>query len=222
MTIGVIVPNDYFAPWDFVHSIFKLPPKYFFKDYRGALVDKNRNYIWEEMRIENKESLHDLLFIDSDIVFEPEDVATIENDLKTYDIVTGVYIVKAWDWKPAIFKKTTFCKEDVFNVKDALTNEPIKAPRGDYDFVALEEGIFEVEACGAGFLGISHRVINSPSISLEPFNFIREDNVFHGEDVSFCQRAREAGFKIYCDSSIKLGHLKTQIIKVGDKEPDIY
>ena len=28
-----------------------------------------------------------------------------------------------------------------------------------------------------------------------------------GEDLSFCMRARDAGVQIYCDSSIKLGHV---------------
>ncbi len=200
LTIATIVPNDYFAPWAFVRSILKLPPKYAFKEYQGCLVDKNRNYIWEEMKLDNKENPSDLLFIDSDIIFEPEDVATIENDLKTYDIITGLYIVKAWDWSAAIFEKIN----------------------GNYEFTKGKEGIFEVEACGGGFMGISRSIINSLNMPKEPFSFIREGNIVHGEDVSFCQRVREAGFKIYCDSSIKVGHMKTQIIRPGDKEPDIY
>lgn len=201
MTIATIAPNGYQAPWEFVSSIFKLPPKYRFKQYQGSLVAKNRNYIWEMMKIDNKDNPSDLLFIDSDIVFEPEDVATIERQLEKYDIVTGLYIVKAWDWSPAIFKRQT---------------------GEDYGFTPIQEGLFEVDACGAGFLGISKRVIEHPLMQDEPFNFIREGNVVHGEDVSFCQRAREAGFKILCDPSVKVGHIKSQVIRVGDKEDNLY
>jgi hypothetical protein len=200
LTIATIVPNDYFAPWNFVRSVFRLPPKYLFKEAAGPLCSKNRNYIWEEMKLDNKDNPADLLFIDSDIVFEPEDVATIESDLRIYDVVTGLYILKGWDWSPGIFKKEN----------------------GVYAFTPAQEGIFEVEACGGAFLGISKRVIAHPLMAHEPFEYIREGNVVHGEDVSFCQRAREAGFKIFCDSSIKVGHMKTQIIRVNDKEPDIY
>jgi len=200
LTIATIVPNDYFAPWCFVESILKLPPRYFFKEHQGCLVDKNRNYIWQEMKLDNKEQKSDLLFVDSDIAFEPEDVATMENNLENYDIVTGMYIIKAWDWSLGIFEKVN----------------------GNYEFAKGGKGIFEVEACGGGFLGISERVINSTKLINEPFSFIREEDVTHGEDVSFCQRAKEAGFKIYCDSSIKVGHSKTEVIRVGDKQKDIY
>ena len=200
LTIATIVPNDYFAPWDFVRSILKLPPKYFFKEHQGCLVSKNRNYIWEMVKLDNKENPGDLLFIDSDIVFEPEDVATMEENLKTYDIVTGLYIIKSWDWSAGIFKKID----------------------GKYDFVKPQEGIFKVEACGNAFMGISRRVINHPAMAHEPFEFIREGNVVHGEDVSFCQRARETGFKVWCNSAVKVGHMKSQIIRPGDKEPDTY
>ena len=201
MKIATIVPNDYFAPWGFVKSCFKLSGQYFpIKEHQGCLVDKNRNYIWHEMKIENKDAPCDLLFIDSDIVFEPEDVATMEENLKYYDIVTGEYIIKAWDWELGIFEKIN----------------------GSYEFAKGKEGIFEVEACGGAFLGISHRVINSDKMVKEPFSFMREGDVTHGEDVSFCQRAKEAGFKIFCDSSIKVGHIKQDVIRPGDKQPDTY
>lgn len=200
LCIATIVPNNYFAPWDFVHSVLKLPPKYLFKDHQGCLVDKNRNYIWHEMKLDNKENPSDLLFIDSDIVFEPEDVATMERDLENYDIVTGQYVIKAWDWSLGIFEKVN----------------------GNYEFSKGKEGIFEIEACGGGFLGISKRVIASEKLEKEPFRFIREGDVTHGEDVSFCERAKEAGFKIFCDSSIKVGHMKTEVVRVGDEQKDIY
>jgi hypothetical protein len=199
LTIAVIVPNDYFAPWGFVQSILKLPPKYYFKSYQGCVVDINRNYIWHEMLLE-KDKKSDLLWVDSDIVFEPEDVATIENDLEKYDLVTGLYMLKSWDWKPAIFKKVG----------------------NDYEFTEMQEGIFEIEGCGNAFLGISKRVIADERLDKKPFSKITEEDITHGEDISFIQRARALGYKLYCDSSIRVGHLKTETIRIGDKQPDIY
>ena len=34
-----------------------------------------------------------------------------------------------------------------------------------------------------------------------------------GEDVSFCLDAKEAGFEIWCDPRIRVGHEKTRIIQ---------
>jgi hypothetical protein len=33
-----------------------------------------------------------------------------------------------------------------------------------------------------------------------------------GEDVSFCLDAKEAGFEIWCDPKIRVGHEKTRIL----------
>ena len=32
-----------------------------------------------------------------------------------------------------------------------------------------------------------------------------------GEDMTFCFRARQAGFKLYCDSRVKIGHIGQKI-----------
>jgi hypothetical protein len=200
LTIATIVGNSYFVPWGFVQSLLKLPPKYLYKSSQGAFVHLNRNYIWEEMKAENKETKADLLFIDCDIMFEPMDVSQIESDLEKYDIVTGLYVIKGWEYKPMIYRKEG----------------------EEYVHTDIKDGIFEVDGCGSGFLAISHRVINHPALAVEPFNLIQCSNGMYSEDLSFCLRAQQAGFKIHCDSSIKLGHIKTQVLNVGDKEPDIY
>lgn len=183
MIIATVVPNDYFAPWDYVYSIFKLPPKYRFRTVQSCYVDYNRNFIFREIKEEDE----DLLFIDSDIAFEPEDVFTIENNLRNCDIVTGLY--RLLNGNLAIFKRIN----------------------GDYEYTESQTGIFEIGACGAGFLGISKKVIKK--MPLNPFSPFQEGNITHGDDVSFCHRAKMQGFKIWCDSSIKVGHIKTKILK---------
>lgn len=68
----------------------------------------------------------------------------------------------------------------------------------------VEQSFFEIKACGAGFLGISKEMVEK-----------LPDNAFDvlphtdgGEDVSFCERVRELGGKIYCDKDINVGHLR--------------
>jgi len=182
MKIATIVPNDYFAPWDYVRSVFSLKGKYEFLTLQSCSLAYNRNGIWQRMKGNG-----DLLFIDSDMVFTPEDVAKIEKHLETYDIIGGLY--------------------QLTNGELAILD---RVP-GDYEFIKPKDGIFEVGACGTGFMGISQRVIDK--LGDEPFNSVIEGNITHGDDVSFCHRAREAGFKVFVDSDIRVGHIKTHILR---------
>jgi hypothetical protein len=41
------------------------------------------------------------------------------------------------------------------------------------------------------------------------FDFAVKDNSYVGEDYLFCDRAREAGYQVWVDPTIKLGHMGT-------------
>lgn len=178
MKIATIYPNNYFFPDKTVQSFLKVAPYYSIIQVQSHSVPDNRNRIWEKRD-------DDLLFIDADMTFELEDVRKIEEHLKTYDIITGLYLLP--NESPAILKRG----------------------EKDYEFINPQKGIFEIDACGAGFLGISKRVSLPPN----PFSNIWEGALIHGEDVSFCHRAKEAGIKIWCDSDIKLGHVRIRVYK---------
>lgn len=125
----------------------------------------------------------DLLMIDSDMTFTLDDVKKMEEHLKEKDIVTGLYRMGIGGTPWAIFKE----------------DKPVEP----------EEKMFEIDACGAGFMGISCRVLLD-----EPFTrvFNKRTGMWRGEDMSFCQTAKEKGYKIWADPSILLGHIKTKII----------
>jgi len=36
--------------------------------------------------------------------------------------------------------------------------------------------------------------------------------VFHGEDISFCHRLAGKGYKLWADSEIKLGHIRSKVV----------
>ena len=182
MIIATVVPNDYFAPWDFVSSFLNISKDYPIKTVQSCSIAHNRNLIFQETK-------GDLLFIDSDTIFTPEDVAIIERDLKTYDIVGGAVVLANGELN--IYKRI----------------------EGDYEYMPMQRGIFEVGAIGTGFIGISEKVISEMH---EPFFPLTEGKITHGADISFCHRAREKGFKIYCDSEIKVGHIKTRILTHED------
>lgn len=171
-------------PWEAVKCWLKLP-KYTVIWTEGPDLDFNRNMIWQKFF--PFKSDHHLLMIDSDIIFTPQDVAKIQQHLDSgLDVVTGIYPIGTPPYPPCIFERI----------------------KGDYKLTGVKEGLNEIDACGGGFMGINKNVI-MPS---NPFDNIREGEIFHGEDISFCHRLREKGYKLWADSSIKLGHIRTQTI----------
>lgn len=181
MIIATIVPNNYFAPWDFVKSILSLPPKYSYFSVESPSLPDNRNRVWNYAKKHND----DLLLIDSDIVFKPEDVQKIEEYLTLLDAVTGVYCLGRPPYKAAIFDRT----------------------ENDYELINPREGLTEIGACGAGFLGISKRTFDK--MPDNPFSNVWEGDTQHGEDVSFCYNLMKNGFKLWCDSTINVGQIRT-------------
>lgn len=189
-TIATVVPNDYFAPWDYVRSIFSLPSGYKFKTAQSCSIHSNRKAVWEMAQAESGK----LLFIDSDTAFEPNDVKQIEEDLEKYDVVTGVCMLM--NGKPAILKRV----------------------EGDYKYLStsdLPNETFEIGACGGGFWGFSERIIKE--MPADAFFEFKEGDVTHCGDIAFCHRARLAGFKIHCNPNVRVGHIKTKIIRFGEE-----
>lgn len=189
MLIATIVPNNYSMPFDCVKCWLQLPPKYSYYAVEGPSLPDNRNKVFEYARKLNDH----LMFIDSDIIFRPDDVQKIEALLNSgFDAVTGVYVLGRPPYKPVIFKRT----------------------HRDFALIEPEIGIHQIGACGAGFLGINNRVIKH--MPQNPFSNVWEGDTQHGEDVSFCFQLIEKGFKLYCDSSIKVGQLRV-VHKYYDK-----
>lgn len=136
-----------------------------------------------------------VLWLDSDMVFEPD---TLKRLLKDYeekkgDIITGVYYRRVPPFTPVLY--------DEFNVTDeAVTWKETRDVKDDF---------FEVEGCGFGcVLMPTEALFDVYEKYGQPFDPISGS----GEDLSFCWRARQLGYKIVCDPSIQPGHVGHQII----------
>ena len=78
------------------------------------------------------------------------------------------------------------------------------------------KGLFTVDYTGFGWVLIKKGVFEN----LEYPWFAPKMQVFEsgdvqdmcGEDVSFCLDAKEAGYEIWCDPKIRVGHEKTRVI----------
>lgn len=159
----------------------------------GSLVYTSRNNL---AALAIKNGVDYILWLDSDMMFPPE---TLEVMLKTIKeqkedvILTGVYCRRVAPYAPTIFKTL-----DIVNEVSTWTG---------YDDYPNE--LFEVEGCGFGcVLAPTSVFVDVQSKFGHMFSPIGEV----GEDLSFCWRARQAGWKILCDPSIELGHVGHHII----------
>lgn len=140
-----------------------------------------------------KSEFSHMMWIDADIEFAPEDVATIWN--LEADIGVGVYAMKKKD------KQWFAAWKDGALVKDL----------DQYD------GPIEVDYAGTGFMLIKRQVIETLAKTAESYEgpngmvpALYMTPIWNGglesEDYFFCRKAREAGFKVMMDPRVRLGH----------------
>jgi GT2 family glycosyltransferase len=79
-----------------------------------------------------------------------------------------------------------------------------KCLAGTYYNKELPKTLFECDAIGTGCLLIKADVFKKIS---KPWFFYGAEDRMIGEDIYFCEKAKEAGFKIWCDPNLEVGHL---------------
>lgn len=187
--IGLITPDRYFAPWEFVKSILALPKEYLIVVKQGARLDENRNAILHDVR--NQDAL---LMIDTDMVFTKEDVEKILRHIdEGKDYVSGVF--------RAGHQPHPVC---VYSGYDEVAKKHIPA------MVEGRTEPFKIHASGLAFVAISGRLMRE----LPPFAFNRDykKNVLLGGDLAFGKLVRELGFELWCDPTIKIGHVISSVV----------
>ena len=137
-----------------------------------------------------------LLFLDSDMQFEPDLFQRLTQRMEEgCDIITGLCFTRAEPIVPAIFK---------FDDDGKLVNM-LDYPR---------DSLIEVDACGMAACMIKTDVLKSVKEEFgAPFN-----PAALSEDIAFCIRAKAQGAKIWCDTSVKLGHVGTMVYDEAEFE----
>jgi hypothetical protein len=137
-----------------------------------------------------------VLFIDDDMAYKPDAMwRLVEHDK---DIVSGLYLGRAYPHQPMIFSD---------------------ADETGAAFFAYLEGkprLIEIKAAGLGFLLVKtdvFKALEKPWVRLGEL-----DSEQWCDDIGFFKRVREAGFKIYADLSVMVGHIGTCIIWPNYKE----
>lgn len=135
-----------------------------------------------------------IMWFDSDMVFRPdtlERMMDVMDKNPDIDILSGLYVRRGAPFTPVIFSKLEVNEhgeldwDDVVNIPD----EP-----------------FEVAGCGFGCVLMKTDCLYEIA-SKENGGMWFTPIAGAGEDCAFCIRARESGYKIWCDPRIDLGHM---------------
>ena len=156
---------------------------------RGYTVAENRNYCVVQAQRNGSDYL---LFIDDDMTFLPN---TLEEMLTHKKEVVGVNSYSRC--LPLSSTVGLMDKEGKYMHPDKHMEWEMKIP----------EKLFKAYFVGAGILLIDMKVFDK--IKKPYFEFVmgEDGNIIHGEDGSFCDKAKKAGVDIWCDPQIEVFHL---------------
>lgn len=159
----------------------------------GALIYTSR----DSMAIQAIQGEYDyVLWLDSDMKIPPDAFVRMMKTMqerKDIEILSGLYFRRVPPYSPVLFDKLEMNGEEC-----------------DYtEFKSIPEGIFECGAVGLGCCLMKTDVFfDVQSRFRQMFSPIGRN----GEDVAFCWRARQCGYKVWCDPSIVCGHVAYSVV----------
>ena len=135
-----------------------------------------------------------VLWLDSDMVFKP----SILDDLmfSGKDFVTGIYHARRKGYASCIFK--TINLDEGIERFDEYPNET-----------------FQIQGCGFGCVLVTAEMLSSVCLH---FGTCFTPLPSLGEDIAFCKRAQDLGYKLWCEPSVVCGHIGHITIYPEDHE----
>jgi len=183
---------------------------------KSSLVTQGRNLCVSSF-LNKKEYTH-MLFIDSDISFDPSSVVKLLKCDK--DVVSIPYPMKTINWNKVHGRIQNDKNISMNDLSKSGFTYPIKVE--DQQNINVSKGIMEVTHAPTGFMLIKkeailkmvekypHLKIKQPTImngeakdTENLWNFFdtwfdQKTNKYYGEDFAFCQKFRDIGGKCYC------------------------
>lgn len=158
----------------------------------GALVYTSRNDL--ATRAMQNEADY-VMWFDSDMVFKPDTMVKMLKTMqeKNIDILTGLYFRRVPPYSPVLF--------DQLDIEGDICRWS--------EFKDIPDKIFEVGGCGFGCVLMKTDVFFDV---MGKFGQMFAPIANNGEDIAFCWRARQCGYKVYCDPSIICGHVGYSVV----------
>ena len=154
----------------------------------GSLVSESREHL--AARALNSGADY-VLWFDSDMIFQPDTMIKLLEHKDEGGIISGVYFRRSPPYTPVVFAKC--------NIRE----------RSWADLEEMPTELVEVEGVGFGCVLVSTDVLMS--IAAKEWRWFEPLKGF-GEDLSFCWRARECGYKIILNPSVKCGHVGNIVV----------
>jgi hypothetical protein len=162
-----------------IAMMYNTPVKLHWNLFQSPYIHDSRNRIVEAAK---EEKATHLMFIDNDMEFPADGIMQLLSHDK--DIVAGAYSMKVKELNGTI----KILKDGKYGTIDS----PPKV-------------LFMCDAAPTGFMLINMRVFEN--MEFPYFYTCYHDGELMGEDVYFCKKAKESGAELWCDGSIKLGHV---------------
>ena len=192
----IAVPCMDMAPVDFMCSLINLRKT---EDTRYAV--KQNSLIYDSRNTFASKAItggYDrIMWFDSDMVFAPDTLERLSKDMdEGRDFVCGICFKRHYPTAPVVYKHLTYQTGTEIRAKaEAYTDYP-------------QNSIFEVEAAGFGCVlmkvDLLRRIWDTFGPPFDPLTQM-------GEDLSCCWRIKKLGVPMYCDSSVKVGHIGQMI-----------
>lgn len=193
----IAVPAMSSVPTRFVRSLVGLyrPPDTYTSISESTLIHDARN---EFASLAITKGFDQVLWLDSDMVFDSNLLMLLSDHIRSgKQMVCGLFFKRVLPTVPVIYS-------DLPMGDDGFIRPVIYS---DYP----HNSTFEVAACGFGAVmtttDLLRRVWDEYG---PPFGYHvpgTKDNI--GEDMAFCWRVHQLGVPMYCDSTIRVGHVGT-------------
>ena len=190
MKLLIAVPALDYVHADFVKSLIKLmrhldkkkDVQYDVDVNNGTLVYLARDKLACKAVNENYDKV---LWLDADMVFEPEIFDDLMDTGKEF--VCGVFVSRRPSFVSCLFKQA----DDLNHLKK-------------WEIKDLPKDTFELQGCGFACVMVDtavlrdvHRQYGTCFLPLKSY----------GEDIAFCLRARKLGHRLFCEPTVRIGHI---------------
>ena len=159
--------------------------------FESCLVDANANNVIEQAR---KNAADWLFFLDYDVEYQlPGDILGYMMD-QNKDVLCGIYHQATFPFRPVLYNFT----------EDGLIK----------NYSEIPDGLFRIDAAGAGFCLISKRVLDLFTEEENKKSGLPFDPIMKGmsphlrADAAFFWRLKQLGVEVWACSDIPLAHIK--------------
>ena len=213
---------------------YGIPLQFYFL-FNESLITRARNYCADEFM---RSGANHLMFIDSDIGFNPHDVLALmalqASEPEKYDIIGGPYPKKCISWEKIKLAVDKGIADEDPNVLDRFVGDYVFNPKENTGSIKINEPV-EVLEIGTGFMMVTKNAMQKFADTYPQYNYkpdhIRTEHFdgsreimmyfqaevdpkskrYLSEDYWFCQKAQEANIRTWFCPWMKLQHVGSYI-----------